>query len=95
MSARKPHNDLAGYVCERKSHHPKLPGYFIIFDRDKGGDWVTGTDGSRWGLLHSKPNNTSGCVVCFSNLPTARAIMKDMCAGSDIADFGQHEEAQP
>lgn len=90
-SRRKPHNDLAGYVCERKSHHPKLPGHFAIFDKNKGGDWVTGDDGNRWGLLHIKTDDTSGCVVCFTNLPSARAVMVEMCDGSNIADFGQHD----
>lgn len=92
MSARKPHNGLAGYVCERKSHHPKLPGYFVIFDRDKGGDWVTGTDGSRWGVLHIKADDTSGCVITFTNLQAARDVLTLMCKGSNIGDFGQHEE---
>lgn len=91
MSRRKPHNDLAGYVCELKSKHPKLPGHFAIFDKKKGGEWVTGEDGQRYGLLHVRSDDTSGCVVCFSNLPSARAVMKDMANGSDIADFGQHE----
>lgn len=93
MSTRKPHNDLAGYVCERKSKHPKLPGHFAIFDKNKGGEWVTGSDGQRWGLLHIKPDGASGCVVCFTALPSARAVMVDMCNGSNVADFGQHDEA--
>lgn len=94
-SNRKPHNDLAGYVCELKSKHPKLPGHFAIFARDKGGDWVTGTDGDRYAVAHIKPDDAMGCLVCVQNLPTARAIMKDMASGSDIADLGQHEIEQP
>lgn len=91
MSNRKPHNDLAGYVCERKSKHPRLPGHFAIFDRDKGGDWVTGEDGQRWGVIHLKPDNTAGCVVTVSNLPSARAVMYDMADGGNVADLGQYE----
>lgn len=90
MSTRKPHNDLAGYVCELKSHHPKLPGHFTVFARDKGGDWVTGADGDRYAVAHIKTDDAMGCVVCLPNLPSARALMKDMAVGSDIADFGQH-----
>jgi len=93
MSRRKPHNDLAGYVCELKSRHAKLPGHFVVFARDKGGDWVTGTDGDRYAVAHIKPDNTVGCIVCLHNLPTARAVMKDMAAGGNIADLGQYEEA--
>ena len=91
MSNRKPHNNLAGYVCERKSKHPKLPGHFAVFDKKNGGDWVTGTDGERWGVLHIKPDGEAGCVVCLTALPSARALMVDMAEGSDVADLGQHE----
>lgn len=90
-SKRKPHNDLAGYVCERKSFHPKLLGYFVIFDKNKGGEWVTGEDGNRYAVLHIKEDDTSGCVITFTSLPTARAVMVDMTQGGDIGDFGQHE----
>jgi len=91
MSNRKPHNDLAGYVSERKSIHPRLPGHFAIFDRDKGGAWVTGEDGARWGVLHIKRDDTAGCVVTLSSLQSARGLMVDMARGSNVADFGQNE----
>jgi hypothetical protein len=94
-SKRKPHSDSLGYVCERKSHHPKLPGYFAIFDKNKGGDWVTGTDGNRWGLIHIKPDDTMGCVVCFPNLPSARAVMVEMCNGSRPCRHGAARLAAP
>ena len=92
MSNRKPYNDLAGYICELKSKHPKLPGHFAIFARDKGGDWITGTDGERYGVAHMKPDETVGCIVCLSNLPSARAVMKDMAAGGNVADLGQYDD---
>lgn len=94
MSNRKPHNDLAGYVCELKSRHPKLPGHFAIFARDKGGDWITGTDGDRYGVAHMKADDTVGCIVCMPNLPSARWLMKEMVSGSDVADFGQHQQEE-
>jgi hypothetical protein len=91
MSTRKPHNNLAGYVCELKSKHPKLPGHFAIFARDKGGDWVTGTGrDERYAVLHIKPDNTPGCYVTMPNLPCSREVMKDMAAGGNIADLGQY-----
>lgn len=90
MSTRKPHNNLAGYVAERKSRHPKLPGYFAIFDRNKGGDWVTGSDGERYGVAHIQPDDSMGCVVCVSSMPTARAVMVDMAEGGNVADLGQY-----
>lgn len=90
---RKPHNHLAGYVCERKSAHAKLPGYFAIFDKKTGGDWVTGTDGHRYGVLHIYPDEHAGCVITFTNLPSARAVMVEMATGGNIGDFGQHDLA--
>ena len=74
MSTRKPHNHLAGYICELKSKHPKLPGHFGIFARDKGGDWATGVDGDRYAVVHLKPDGTLGGVVCLPNLPSAREV---------------------
>ncbi|RYD48786.1 MAG: hypothetical protein EOP85_02865 [Verrucomicrobiaceae bacterium] len=92
MSNRKPHNHLEGYVCELKSKHPKLPGHFGIFDKNKGGAWITGADGIRYGVAHLKSDNTVGGIVTVPNIISARDIMKDMAAGGDIADFGQHNE---
>lgn len=89
MSTRKPHNHLAGYVCELKSHHPKLPGHFVVFARDKGGGWVTGTDGDRYAVMHIN-GGQCGAMVCLPNLPSARAVMQDMAAGSNVADLSQH-----
>ena len=90
MNKRKPHAKLPGYVAERKSNHPKLPGHFVIFDRNNGGEIVTGSDGLRWGLCHMKTETEVGCVVCVSSLRTARALLYDMADGSDICDLGQH-----
>lgn len=90
QNKRKPHNNWLGYVTERKSRHPKLPGYFAIFDRDNGGDWVTGTDGERWGLLHIKTDNTCGGVCTFSSLPQARSFLYDAVDGGNVVDFGQN-----
>ena len=92
MSTRKPHNHLAGYICELKSKHPKLPGHFGIFARDKGGDWATGVDGDRYAVVHLKPDGTLGNAVCLPNLPSAREVMKDIASGGNIADFGQHSQ---
>lgn len=93
MSKRKLFNDAAGYVCQLKSKHPKLPGYFVIFDRNKGGDWVTGSDGERYGVIHGRPDGTLGCVVTVPNMSSARALMKAMAAGSNVCDLGQYEQA--
>jgi len=92
MSNRKPHNHLAGYVCELKSKHPKLPGHFVVFSRSKGGDWATGTD-ARYAVIHIN-GDKAGCLVTLPNLPSARALMQDMAAGSDVADLGQHQTCE-
>lgn len=91
ISNRKPHNNLNGYVCERKSKHPKLPGHIGIFDRDKGGAWITGEDGERWGVAHLKPEHQVGGIVTVSSLEAARALMEHMADGGNSADLGQHD----
>ena len=54
MKKRKPHDDYAGYVSERKVHaYPG--GYVIILDRKNGGDWVDA--GNRW-VVVVEPSGT-------------------------------------
>lgn len=85
-STRKPHNGNAGYVCELKSKHPKLPGHFVIYDRDA--DPSPGIDADhRWVVMHEP----SGHVVAVKSLRDARALMKSMAAGGNEADLGQYE----
>lgn len=85
-TTRKPHNMNAGYVCELKSKHPKLPGHFVIYDRnaDPGPDIDADY---RWVLMHEPSSH----FVSVETLASARALMKQMAAGSDAADFGQHD----
>lgn len=86
MSARKPHMENAGYVTERKSKHPKLPGYFVVYDRDATPSPGMDAD-NRWIVMHEPSSH----MVSLPNMPAARALMVAMANGSDEADFGQHE----
>lgn len=82
--SRKPHNHLEGYVCELKSKHPKLPGHFVIFDRNK----TTAIDAdARWVVMHMPSSHH----VAIRTLKDAREIMKDMARGGDSVDLGQYE----
>lgn len=68
---RKPHSDTAGYVCELRN---KTSGdHNIIVDATKGGDWIGAAKDGRWITLCNKH---STCCQ-FTNLPDARAAMKD------------------
>lgn len=89
-SVRKPHNNTAGYVCERKSYHPRLPGHFVVIDHEKGGDWLD-SGGLRWSVVHFV-GDRGGCFVSSETKAGAIATMKEVAAGSDSVDFGQHEE---
>jgi hypothetical protein len=83
-SSRKPHNGNAGYICERRSNHPKLPGHFVIYDRDA--DPSPGIDSDdRWIVVHEP----SGHHVGLATLSGARELMESMAAGGNDADFGQ------
>jgi hypothetical protein len=84
MSNRKPHMENAGYVTERKSRHPKLPGHFVVYDRDNG--FEIDAD-HRWIVMHEP----SSYHVAVSSRAHAQALMVAMAAGGDDADFGQHE----
>ena len=84
-SVRKPHRGNAGYVCERKSKHPKLPGHFVIYDRDASPSPGIDAD-HRWIVMHEP----SSAHVAVASLRSARELMKAMADGSNDADFGQH-----
>ena len=88
---RKPHSGNAGYVSERVSKHPKLPGHFVIYDRN-----LAGIDAEhRWIVVH-EPSRVGAAAhhVAMPNLPAARALMVAMARGEDVADFGQWETSQ-
>lgn len=87
MSTRKPHNNLAGYVCELKSKHPKLPGHIAIF-RTHEAELDCGD--CRWAVAHMPSDGNIGCFVGINSLQSARELMKDMAAGGNMADLGQH-----
>ena len=88
-SGHRPHSNTAGYVTERRSHHPRLPGHFVIIDRKNGGDWIDADD--RWVVIHIN-GDACGCMVSLTSLPAARDIMRAMAAGGDDVDLGQHDE---
>lgn len=76
-----------GYVTERKSHHPKLPGHFVVYDRKMGFDCDAD---ERWIVMHEPSSHH----VAVSSLTKARELMVAMANGADDADFGQHDEGQ-
>lgn len=88
MSTRKPHMQNAGYVTERKSKHPKLPGHFVVYDRDANPSPGIDAD-ERWIVMHEPSSHH----VAVSSMDKARALMVDMSNGGDAADFGQYEPA--
>jgi hypothetical protein len=67
VSARKPHNNNAGYVCELRC---RLGGHIVIYDRQHGAGDIEG-DG-RWVVLHEP----SSLHVVVGSLAHARSIMK-------------------
>jgi len=80
---------MSGYVCERKSNHPKLPGHFIVLRAELAGLDV-GNE-CKYAVAHCK-GEQMGCFVGMTNLPSARALMYDMAAGGNVADLGQYKE---
>lgn len=94
-SGRKPHNNYRGYVCERKSKHPKLPGHFIVLDAKDGGDWAFGGSELRWAVMY-EPNiwetYRPATIVCMPTKISAIELMKAAASGSDECDFGQNDD---
>lgn len=79
-STRKPHNHIAGYVCERK--HP-LGGHLVIYDatkqslgdiEDLGGRWVVVWEGCPSALHQYNASSVIG--PGFTNMPAARSFFK-------------------
>lgn len=80
MSTRKPHNDIAGYVCELKCKRP-CGGHVVIYDRNNGADWIDGDE--RWVVMHEP----SSLHVAVSSLTQARSLMKDAAADTGRPAF--------
>lgn len=76
-SKRKPHNDFAGYRCERRN--PISGGHTIILDcklaAEQGAPLVEDyvEEGGRYQVLC----NVHSTIVHCTNMPTARECMKD------------------
>lgn len=83
---RKPHMNNAGYVTERKSKHPKLPGHFVVYDRDATPSPDIDAD-ERWIVMHEPSSHH----IAVSSRRHAQELMVAMAEGADEADFGQHE----
>lgn len=79
MTKRKPHNDLAGYVAERKCHAP-CGGHIVIYDRHNG--FVCDAD-DRWIVMHEP----SSLHVSVPTKAHAYDLMKACAAGEPAADI--------
>src|SRR6202044_1813278 len=77
MSARKPHQDFAGYICELRNKYSG--GHTVISDckraAEEGSALVENyvEEGGRWQVLC----NEHGHLIYSTNLPMAREMMKD------------------
>lgn len=76
MSNRKPHNHIAGYVCELKAF---LGGHVVIYDRNAGFDF----DQPDRYVVKMEPN---GACIPERSMPDARATMKHLASCSTAAD---------
>ena len=76
MNARKPHAELAGFVCERKA---RLGGHVVVYDRKSGFDCDAG---ERWIVQHEP----SGRHVAIATEASARATMKSLAEARTLHD---------
>lgn len=72
MSKRKPYNNDAGYVCSLKCPDG---GHVVIYDREKGGDWIDGDE--RWVVSKYNSEGSNQGLLEFSSQQRARELMKD------------------
>jgi hypothetical protein len=82
---KNPYKKNAGYVDSRISNHPKLPGHFVVYDRNKGFDCDAD---ERWIVMHEPSSHH----IAVKSLIQAKEIMSEAAKGSDLVDFGQHDQ---
>ena len=88
-SNRKPHNDTAGYVCERR--HPK-GGWLMLLDRDNGGDWIDADE--RWILVRLDAVGSGLGTLGVQSKAMAYDIINNECRhGIHEIDWGDEAEA--
>ena len=84
MSNRKPHNDTAGYVCERRHPHG---GWLMLLDRQNGGDWVDAD--TRWVLVRMDVGHMACGTVAVVSRAMAYDIINNECRhGIHDVDWG-------
>lgn len=83
---RNPHRNEAGYVTACWSKHPRLPGYFVIYDRHATPAPDIDAD-DRWVVMHA----LSSSMVSCTSLRLARETMAFAAAGGNDVDFGQYK----
>ena len=76
-SKRKPYNDDAGYVCSRKL--PGNNGHVVVYDREKGGDWIDGS--TRWIVSHYDSEGRNDGLIDQPTKADAIGLMKDTVLG--------------
>ena len=90
-TARKPHRDFAGYVCELRN--PYSGGHTVILDCKKAPLVVDyKAEGGRWQVLCNEHSTIVHCTALLD----ARGCMKDPTAFCEpcrtVADGGGREE---
>jgi hypothetical protein len=83
---RKPHNDLAGYVCELKA---KLGGHIVILDRENGASDIDAD--YRWIVMHMPSTQH----IAVRSLAHARQIMKGVAKARSIDEACEHADILP
>ena len=69
-TARKPHNDNAGYICERR--HP-AGGHLVIYNAEQAG---LCTHDGKYAVVLELPNGDGVIGPQFSSMPKAREFYK-------------------
>jgi hypothetical protein len=85
-SARKPHNNNAGYVAELRC---RLGGHIVIYDRERGADYIEGA--GRWVVMHEP----SSLHVVVGSLAHARSIMKGVARAATRDEAAIHADILP
>ena len=71
MSARKPFDSAAGYVCSLRAPF----GHVVVYDRARGGDWIDA--GPRWVVAAYDHDKRNIALLDCESQRVARRTMKD------------------
>lgn len=87
MKQENPYKTDPGYVAARHCHDG---GFVVVYDRLKGGEWISGGD-TRWVAVKYSNHNSNQGVTNFKTRAAALILMEATSIGNDVDWYDRYD----